>query len=388
MRLEGQSRVDQRLDMVLAPERFGMTVTDVAALWGVSRQTWYVWRRRYVGDGENGLANRSTAPRRQPGRIPWATENTIVELRRAHPRWGARRIRVELRRRGLVTPAVSTVHRVLVRNHLIRVVPQPPKTNHRFERAHPNELWQLDGLEYPLGDGTSAHVVSVLDDHSRYCGATHAFEHFDSEAAVAMFDAAVAELGLPYSTLTDRGPQLTGRRTQTVSGFERHLWPLGVVTINGRGYHPQTQGKIERWHRTLREWLDDNGPYATLAELNAELERFRHDYNHDRPHQGIGDATPAERWAATAAKGPDPDATLDRRRREALRSTWANGNIRWGQWIIALGRAWANTKVRVVDTGDAITVLAGDEVIRVVTPDPTRPFIATGRPSGHPRGHH
>lgn len=378
MRLEGVSRVEQRLDMVLAPERFGMSVSEAAALWGVSRQTWYVWRDRFDREGEPGLKNRSTSPRRSPGRLPQATEHAIVAMRKAHPRWGARRIRAERRRSGLPTHAVSTIHRVLVRNGLIQPTDRPPKATGRFERESPNELWQLDGLEYLLADKTTAHIVSVLDDHSRFCGYTRAFAHFDTEAAVAVFTAAADELGLPYSSLTDRGPQLTGRRTMTVSGFERHLWSRGVVTINGRGYHPQTQGKIERWHRTLREWLEDNGPYATLAALNAELKRFRRHYNHERPHQGIGDDTPAERWAATPATGPDPDGTIDRRRREGLRSTWANGNVRWGEWIIVLGRSWAHTKVRIIDTGDLITILAGDQTVRVVAPDHTRHVLGLG----------
>jgi transposase InsO family protein len=385
MRMEGVSRMDQRLDMVLAPERYGLTVREVAGLWGVSRETFYYWRGRYEAEGEAGLANRSTAPHRSPGRLAWAIESQIVELRTGHRRWGARRIRAELRRRGIIAPSVSTIHRVLVRHRLVRPAPKPPPATQRFEREAPNELWQLDGLEYPLTDGTTAHIVSVLDDHSRFCGHSKAFESFDAEAAIAVFNAATRALGLPYSTLTDRGSQLTGRRTSTVSRFERHLWPLGVVTINGRGYHPQTQGKIERWHRTLREWLDDNGPYQTLDQLNAELGRFRSDYNHDRPHQGIGDLTPAQRWAATPPRGPDPAGTIDRRQREALRTTWSNGNVRWGEWIIVLGRPWANTKVRIIDTGDRITVLDGDQPIRIVTPDPARHVIASGRPHSKPR---
>jgi transposase InsO family protein len=285
-------------------------------------------------------------------------------------------------RAGYVTkpPARSTVHRVLVRNGLIVAAPKPPAATQRFERSAPNELWQLDGLEYPVGDGITAHVLSVIDDHSRLCGATRGFPAETSAAAIAVFDAAAAELGLPYSTLADRGSAFTGRRTQTVSEFERHLWPLGVVTINGRGHHPQTQGKIERWHRTLREWLDDNGPYATLDELNTELARFRHHYNHERPHQGIGDITPAERFAATAAARPDPDNTIDRRHRETVRSTQTNGNVRYADWAIGLGRAWANTKVRIVDTGDRITIHdAGDTVIGYAHPNPQRRYLTTQR---------
>jgi transposase InsO family protein len=383
MRLEGVSRVHQRREMLEAVQSYGLTVTETAGLWGVSRETFYYWLRRSIAEGEAGLEDRSSVPVRSPGKVPARLEARIVDMRKTHPRWGARRIRTELVRSGVhELPARSTVHRVLVRNGLITVTEKPPAALQRYERAVPNELWQLDGLEYGLSDGITAHIVSVLDDHSRLCGATGAFASENSAAAIAVFDAAVAELGLPYSTLTDRGPAFTGRRTQTVSEFERHLWPLGVVTINGRGYHPQTQGKIERWHRTLREWLDDNGPYATLDKLNAELARFQNHYNNQRPHQGIGDITPAERFAATAPAGPDPDATIDRRQRTTLRSTAVNGNVRYADWAIGLGRAWANTKVRLLDTGDTISIYdAGDTLIATAQPDLTRRYLPTNPPA-------
>jgi transposase InsO family protein len=381
MRREGLGRVEQRLDMVTAPERFGLTVTEVAQLWGVSRPTYYFWKDRYEAEGLAGLEDRPSTPQRSPGRMHHQTESAIVAMRTAHPRWGARRIRVELLRRDGRSPARSTVHRVLVRNHLVVPIPAPPPSLQRFERSAPNELWQMDWLEYELADGTVAHVGSVIDDHSRYCGASRAVAGADGDTSVAVFDAAVAELGFPCCILTDRGSEFTGRGTQTVSDFERHLWPLGVLTINGRGYHPQTQGKIERWHRTLREWLDDHGPFADLEALNAELGRFRHHYNHERPHQGIDDQIPAERWAATPVAQPDAASTADRRRRECLRSTGTNGNVRYAGWIVVLGRAWANTKVKIIDTGDRITITdGGDTVVRTVVPDPALKVLATGRP--------
>jgi transposase InsO family protein len=378
MLLEGVSRVEQRFEMLEAVERYGLTVTEAASMWGVSRETFYFWARRFDEEGLVGLEDRSSAPSRSPWRIESRLEERIVALRVAHPRWGARRIRSELVRSDAVAvPARSTVHRVLVRNGLIVSDPKPPAAVQRFERSRPNELWQTDGLEYVLADGSVAHVVSVLDDHSRFCGASQAFTAEDSDAAIHVFDLATAEIGLPAAVLADRGSAFTGRRTGTVSPFERHLWPLGVVTINGRGYHPQTQGKIERWHRTLREWLDDNGPYAALSELNDELDHFRDHYNNDRPHQGIGDITPAERFAASEPARPDPEATRDRRHRETLRATAANGNLRYAQWSIGLGRPWANTKVRIIDTGDAITVYdAGDTLIATIEPDPTHRYLS------------
>jgi transposase InsO family protein len=379
MRLRGMDAMEQRLDMVRAVEDYGLTVTEAAQLWGVSRETWHKWRRRYVAEGLAGLADRSTRPITSPGRISGRLETEIVRLRTDHPRWGPRRIRAELRRRDLNPPTVSTIQAVFARNGL---APAPlPKVapTIRFQRNQPNELWQTDGKEWALTDGTKVSVLSVIDDCSRYCPAIDAVVgDFDGADAIAVFDAAVAEAGIPMSVLSDRGGQFTARRHKAVSAFERHVWATGAYTLNGRGYHPQTQGKIERFHRTMGEWLEDNGPFARIEDLRGCLEAFRNDYNDLRPHQALGDATPAEVWASLEHAVIDADAA-DRRQRECLRPTMANGTLRYGQWVIGLGTSWANTKVRVLDVGHRIEIYAGDELVRAVAPDESKTYLGTGR---------
>lgn len=375
--------MEQRLDMVLAPERYEMKVSEVCQMWGVSRQTFYEWRRRYEDEGLSGLENRSSRPRAPAGQIPRDMERRIVEMRRDHRRWGARRIRAELRRKGLAAPARSTIERVLVRNGLLPPVKPPTPPPQRFVRERPNELWQLDAKEWALVDGSLVQIFSCIDDCSRYCGATRAFAELSSAAAIATFDDAVAELGLPEATLADRGNVFTGRTTRSVAAFERHVWSYGVYSINGRPYHPQTQGKVERFHRTLIEWLEDNGPYCTLEDLNLSLIAFRHHYNHDRPNQALDDATPAEVRARLPHAGPDPALAAKRCRRESLRTTKANGTIEYASWTINLGVQWARTKVRIVDFGHTIEIRdsAGD-LIREVKPDLTRTYLGNGRPKG------
>jgi transposase InsO family protein len=282
--------MEQRRAMLEAVDRGDLTVTEACKMWGVSRQTFYVWRRRRDGEGDAALENRSSQPRRSPARIAALLEGQIVDMRKAHRRWGARRIRVELRRRGVTPiPARSTVHQALVRNGLVRESPpQPPAAVINFVRSRTNELWQMDAKQVELRDGTTVEVISVLDDCSRYCGHVEAFPALSSEAACDVFDTAASELGLPESVLCDNGAIFTGRVKSCVNRFERHVWGHGVYTLNGRARHPQTQGKVERYHRTLGEWLDDHGPFDTIDALNASLVLFRHDYNHERPHQGHG----------------------------------------------------------------------------------------------------
>ncbi len=267
---------------------------------------------------------------------------------------------------------------------IVRLVPTAaPRTFTLVEAATladavVDQLWQTDATDWALADGTEVAIISVLDDHSRYCAAATASATATREAAIACFDRAAAEIGLPQAVLSDRGTIFTGRTTGCVVAFERHLWVRGVTTVNGRAHHPQTQGKIERYHRTLSEWLTDEGPFADLDALNDELNRFRRDYNTARPHQAIGDATPAERFTATPPATPDPTAA--RQRRESRRNTMANGNLGYGEWIIGLGTAWANTKVLVIDLGHTIEIRSGDQLIRAVTPDHTRSYLGTGAP--------
>jgi transposase InsO family protein len=389
MRFEGVSEMEQRGQMLQAVDRGDLTVTEACALWKVSRQTFYVWRRRHDAEGDAGLENRSSRPRRFPGRIPPLIEGQIVDMRRAHPRWGARRIRVELRRRGVrVVPARSTVHQVLVRNGLVRAVamkPSEPVT--RFVRSKANELWQMDATEVGLRDGTVVEVISALDDCSRYCGHVEAFPVLSSEAACAVFDAAASELGPPESVLCDNGAIFTGRVKQCVNRFERHLWGHGVYTLNGRARHPQTQGKVERYHRTLNEWLREHGPFDTIDALNASLRRFRRHYNHERPHQGdaMHDQTPAEAFAAAAKAGPHPDRAAQRCRRETVRRTTPTGNVGYGEWTIGLGRVWNRTQVRIVDYGATIEIYSVDgDLIRELKPDHSRTYLGTGNPRGRP----
>jgi transposase len=167
MALKVVSMEELKLEVLLEPERTGETVAEVCARHGISRASFYRYRRRYREEGVAGLEPRSRRPRSSPAQIEPSLEAQIAELRRRHPRWGARRIQAELRRAGIEPPAVATIHRALRRNHL--VAPQParrPKATRRFEREVANDLWQIDGTQLKLAGGEPAWVVDCLDDHA------------------------------------------------------------------------------------------------------------------------------------------------------------------------------------------------------------------------------
>ena len=280
MALQVVSMEQLRMEVVLEPERTGDSVAEVCRRRGISRETFYVYRRRYLSDGLDGLASRSRRPRASPARIEPALEAMICRLRGEHPRWGARRIRSELARAGIEPPAKSTIHRALQRNGLI--APQPPrrtKPTKRFERPVPNDLWQIDATQVKLAGGERAWVVDVLDDHARYLLAALACVQLGGAQAWACFVAAAAQHGLPRQLLSDNGSYFTGRLLGFEADFERRLAEVGVELICAAPAHPETLGKLERFHRTLKEWLHDERPASTLEQLQVLLNRFRSHYN-------------------------------------------------------------------------------------------------------------
>ena len=384
MALRVVSMLELRLEVLLEPERTGESIAEVCRRREISRQSYYRFKRRYEAEGPEGLEPRSRRPVRSPGQIDVDLEAEICRLRKDHPRWGARRISAELRRAGVEPPAVSTIHRALRRNHLVADHPRRrPRARKRFEREVPNDLWQIDATRVQLADGTEAWVVDALDDHARFLLAAQACAGPTGEAAWACFEAASSRYGLPRQLLSDNGLCFTGRLHRVVVEFERRVRSLGVILISSRPEHPETLGKLERFHKTLKEWLHDEGPAGHLVHLQDLLDRFRTHYNEDRPHQGISDATPAQRYR------PSPVLPADQHELEEpvypkgaiLRTVWSIGVVTYDRRNIGLGRRWAGLKVRIVPAGRLIHVYYGKTLIRSLAFDLDRRYQPQDRSS-------
>ncbi|WP_394289089.1 integrase core domain-containing protein, partial [Microbacterium sp.] len=179
----------------------------------------------------------------------------------------------------------------------------------RFEAHQPNELWQSDFTHWRLADGTDVESRGWLDDHSRLLLSCTAHRPVTGAAVIETFAATVAAHGAPAATLTDNGRVFTTRATGTRNGFEQLLASLGVQQLGGRPFHPQTQGKVERFHQTLKRWLAAQPTAADLPALQAQLDTFRHHYNHDRPHRALARRTPLTAYEATLKASPadNPD---------------------------------------------------------------------------------
>lgn len=380
MVLKVVTMAELRLDVLTEPLRTGETVADVCRRYGISRDTYYRYRRRYLTEGLAGLEDQTRKPKSSPAQIPSELEIRIVEMRRDHPRWGARRIRTELTRAGLEAPAVSTVHQVLRRNGL--VAPQPPRrprADKRFEREISNDLWQIDATQIPLGAGGKAWGINLLDDHSRYLLAAMAGEAATTALAWDVFELAASRYGLPRQVLSDNGLTFTGRLHHVEVLFEASLRDLGVELINSAPYHPQTLGKLERFHRTLKEWLTDEGPPWDLEHLQELLDGFRFHYNRQRPHQGIDDQTPAERYepaqlppAQIRLPGPEDMTEPSYPPHSVIRKVGSSGNFGYQGKLIQIGHRWAGARIRVIPTGALIHIYYGERLLHSLTIDPDR----------------
>ena len=370
-----------RFDVLFEPKRTGETVADVCRRYGISRDTYYRYRRRYLAEGVKGLEDRSRKPNTSPSQIPAEVELRIVEMRTAHPRWGARRIRAELEREGIAAPAVSTVHQALRRNGLVAAQPRrKAKANTRFEREVSNDLWQIDATRVLLDDSGVAWVVDMIDDHSRYLLAALAAEKATTDLAWDVFEIAASRYGLPRQVLSDNGLAFTGRLHGVQVAFETNLKDLGVELINASPYHPQTLGKLERFHRTLKEWLTDEGPAQDLDHLQELLDGFRFHYNRQRPHQGIDDQTPEERFnnetkPVRIPTTPQPGQPTYPPH-SIIRKVSATGNIGYNKKLIQLGYRWAGAQVRVLPIGDLTHIYYDEHPVRVLVIDPDRYYQA------------
>jgi transposase InsO family protein len=282
----------------------GAPVTEVARRYGVSRQAVHGWRGRYERDGLTGLADHSHRPAHQPRQLDAGIEALVCQLRGAHPRWGPRRLLFELGKAKVSPlPSRSTIYRVLVRHGLVpaRQRKRRRQDYKRWQREEPMQLWQLDvtGSVF-LADGTELKLISGLDDCSRFCVIAKVARRATGRAVCRAFVAAMTVYGIPDEVLTDNGKVFTGRfgkpRPAEVL-FERICRKNGIKQLLTKPYSPTTIGKVERWHQTLQtELLNLAGPFATIEEAQAAVDAWRHEYNHDRPHQSLGMATPADRF--------------------------------------------------------------------------------------------
>ncbi|MEU1608004.1 IS481 family transposase [Micromonospora matsumotoense] len=319
------SVVEQRLDAVRAVLA-GSDVTEVAASLGVHRSTVHRWVGRYLTEQLAGLSDRSHRPHSCPGQVAEVVEVAVAEMRREHPRWGSRRIRLEMLRKAgpwvvedLVVPSERTIDRILQRQGLLRVRPRkrPKESYRRWERPAPMQLWQMDivgGVQLvnpATGVVREAKLVTAVDDHSRYCVIARVVERATGRAVCLALAEALTRFGVPEEIITDNGKQFTDRfnkyrpRTGEVL-FDKICRHNGITHRLTAPASPNQNGKVERFHGTVRpEFLDTAEAFTSLAEAQAAVDAYVRHYNTDRPHQALDartPVTPADRFQPVPAQ--------------------------------------------------------------------------------------
>ena len=362
-----------------------LSVTAAALESGISRGHLHRLLRRYRDGGLEAVEPRSRRPHTSPHGTSDRVRGRIIALRIELTAQGLdagpATIAWHLGREGLPTPSTSTIRRVLHAAGL--VVPEPRKRPRsswiRFEAAVPNEVWQSDFTHWRLADGSEVEICSWLDDHSRYLLACTVFRRVGGGDVVATFTAAGDAHGWPAATLTDNGSVYTSRFTGGRNSFEYLLAYLGIRQKNGAPGHPQTQGKIERFHQTLKRWLGQQPAATDLAGLQARLEAFRLAYNEQRPHRAIGRATPGEAYRATPRALPSGSSVRGhfRLHYDVTDSKGAITLRRAGRLHhLKIGAAFARRRVLAIVDEQEVTVVALDtgEILSTHLIEPDRRY--------------
>lgn len=370
----------------------GRTKAEVSRDYSVSPRWVYELCRRFDAEGDAGLEPRSRRPRESPHRIPDVLQDQIVELRKhlldEGLDGGAHTISFHLTQRHGTSPSVATIWRILSRRGFVTPQPQkrPRSSFVRFEAEMPNERWQADITHWKLAEG-EVEILNVIDDHSRFLVASVARRVFKAADVVGAFHGAASAHGFPASLLTDNGAVFTARSRHGRCAMETELQLLGVSYRHSSPYHPQTCGKVERFHQTLKRWLHKRPRAVTVAELQAQLDRFARYYNGTRPHRALGRRTPAVAFASRPKATPSgPLLQIPRHyrvRRDRIDITGVI-TLRHNSRLhhIGLGRRLVGTRVLVLIDDLRIRVLTEDgELIRQLILDPTRDYQPHGRPS-------
>jgi transposase InsO family protein len=381
----------------------GRSKSEVARDYGVSRVWVQKLVRRFDAEGEAAFEPRSRRPHASPLAVAADTEEMIIRLRKELSKQGldagAETIAAHLARQSSsgggrpVMPAVSTIWRILARRGFVRPQPQKrPRSSWRsFCAEQPNERWQADITHWQLADGSEISILNLVDDHSRLALGSHARRHTTGGDVVASFRKAFARWGIPAKVLSDNGAVFTAKqRGDGRVALEVELGVLGVRFDHSRPYHPQTCGKVERFHQTQKKWLAAQPPATTIRALQGQLDRFAAYYNTARPHRALNRHTPAQAYAArpkaipTGIKIPAHyrvrNDTIDAGGTVTLRH---NSRLHH----IGLGAAARGTHVTLLVDDLHIRVISRDtgQLIRELTLDPTRDYQPRGLPPGPPK---
>jgi transposase InsO family protein len=343
-----KSIMSQRQEFVMLFDQAGVNRRELCRRFGISPTIGYRLRARYRQEGRAGLADRSRRPHHSPGRSSAEMEGLVLAVRDEHPAWGGRKIRRRLQDLGYqAVPSPSTITAVLHRNGRIdAAVSAQHRRFERFARAAPNELWQMDYKGHFAAGAGRCHPPTVVDDHSRYAVGLRACGDEREGTVQAELTAIFRRYGLPDRMLMDNGSPWGSS-----DAAHRHTWlslwllELGVTVGHGQPHHPQTQGKDERFHRTLLAEVIGRRAFADRAECQRRFDDWRVVYNTQRPHEALDLATPAARYRPSGRCFPEKTEPFDYGPGAIVRRVDEGGWLSFRNRPIKLGRAFSYRRV-------------------------------------------
>lgn len=366
----------------------GRKPSELARAHGISQSWIYELVARFRKGGYPALEPGSRRPRSSPGQVSLQVQAAVVELRHelltAGHDAGAQTIAHHLTGRVDKVPSVATIWRILSRHGLIRPEPhkRPRCSFKRFEAQLPNEMWQADSTHWQLSDDTDVEILNLIDDHSRLVLASVALPSVKAPNVYEIFLAATEAHGQPATLLCDNAAAFSGNPRRGKVVLEAELERLGIRCIHSTPYHPQTCGKVERFHQTMKRFLARQARPVSLAYLQLQLDAFRDYYNQHRPHRALGGRSPLAAFNARLKAKPDPAQTPTHYRvRKDKVDRFGRVTLRYLGRLhhIGLGLAYKNRSVRLLVAGDHVRVVTDEgSLLRELTLDPSRDYQPLG----------
>jgi transposase InsO family protein len=379
------SAVSQREELVALVRGGAMTAMQASRRYGVSRKTVYKWLGRAASEDALAMQDRSRRPRRSPAQTPPELEREVLRVREEHPAWGGRKIRRVLRNQGLEdVPAASTVRAILHRHGKIDAEEgrkHEPFT--RFEHEQPNDLWQMDFKGHvPMRTGGRCHPLTTLDDHSRFCIGLRACADEQGGTVKEELTRMFRTYGMPRRMLMDNGsPWGSSDPESRFTPLTVYLLRLGVGVTHGRPYHPQTQGKDERFHRTLKLELLSRQELIDRAGSQTAFDGWRDGYNLRRPHEALGMEVPADRYRPSERVFPEKLGPIEYPAGDVVRIVGMHGRISYKNQRWRVPRAFRGEPVALREgmSDGVIEVYYGTHPIGVldlrIGPDSPEPLM-------------
>lgn len=342
------SVMNEREEFVLLASREEANIRELCRRFGISPTTGYKWLSRHARSGQAGLADQSRRPVRSPWRTPDEVEAAIVALRARHPYWGARKLHGALRTRLEPLPAISTIHAVLRRHGLLDAAGASSHSAFtRFEHAEPNELWQMDFKgHFALAQGR-CHPLTVLDDHSRFSLCLQACGHERGEVVQAHLSRVFRRYGMPQRIGVDNGAPWGDAAHSPYTALGVWLMRLGIRVTHSRPYHPQTLGKIERFHRSLKLEVLGAQHFRTLEHVQRGFDRWRRCYNFERPHEALDMAPPASRYRHSPRRFPEQLPPIEYADPASVRRVQEGGKVSYRGRTLRVGKAFRGYPVAI-----------------------------------------